>query len=107
MQVISQLITNSWTHGRPDGSQVQARVSACRDADQIRIRFEDDGVGIPVEYQEKVFEPIYTTAYAKGATGIGLHLVYNLVTHHMMGEISCSRSDMGGVLFDIRIPVGE
>ena len=67
------------------------------------LRYEDDGVGIPPEVWDRVFDPFYTTAREKGGTGIGLHVAYNAVTQLLGGTITCGASPMGGVRFDVRM----
>ncbi|RKZ57028.1 MAG: hypothetical protein DRR08_20070, partial [Candidatus Parabeggiatoa sp. nov. 2] len=64
----------------------------------------DDGCGIPPENLAKIFEPFFTTARAQGGTGLGLHIVFNLVTQKLNGTIRCESLKGQGTTFFIEIP---
>jgi signal transduction histidine kinase len=51
-----------------------------------------------------MFEPFYTTRRSEGGTGLGMHIVYNLVTQALGGRINCETHPGAGVHFDIDIP---
>ena len=65
----------------------------------------DDGKGIAHEDLHKVFEPFFTTKRGKGGTGLGLNIVYNLVTQKYGGSIVCESLPGKGTVFKIKIPV--
>ncbi len=71
----------------------------------MRIEYTDDGVGIPPENLNHIFEPFFTTARDHGGTGLGLHIVYNLVTQKMGGTIACESTVGVGTKFMIILPV--
>ena len=104
-QVLTNLVLNSLQHafdGRPEG---EIRIAAQPDGDQfVRIRFEDNGAGIPAEMADKVFEPFFTTRRGVGGSGLGLYLVYNLVTHSLNGSIALDTGMTEGAAFEVRIP---
>jgi signal transduction histidine kinase len=88
-QVLTNLIFNSVTHGFADGRNGNMRIEASRvDADQIEVNFSDDGRGIAEDVQRHVFDPFFTTRRVKGSTGLGLHIVHNLVTEQLGGRIT-------------------
>ena len=88
-QVLTNLLTNAVTHAYDEGQagQLSIRVSEPRQ-DTVRIVFADDGKGIPPENIGKVFDPFFTTGRSSGSTGLGLHIVYNLVTSRLQGHIN-------------------
>ncbi|MCP4136605.1 MAG: HAMP domain-containing histidine kinase, partial [bacterium] len=53
---------------------------------------------------EKIFDPFHTTARGKGATGLGMYIVYNLVTQTLGGQIECTSAKGKGVTFVMMIP---
>ena len=88
-QVLTNLIFNSVTHGFADGRTGNMLIEASRvDADQIEVNFSDDGRGIAEDVQRHVFDPFFTTRRVKGSTGLGLHIVHNLVTEQLGGRIT-------------------
>ena len=67
------------------------------------IEYEDDGVGLSPEAQARIFDPFFTTDMRNG-TGLGMHLVYNLVAHRLRGHIACGARPGGGARFVIEVP---
>ncbi len=100
--VISQLIQNSLQHGftNQPGTIV---VSLINSNYTVTIDYRDDGVGITEDIRTKIFDPFVTTGRGKGRTGLGMHLVYNLVTQILDGTISCLKSE-NGAHFSIELP---
>jgi len=67
---------------------VQLKLSARRAAtDHVEIEFADNGVGMSQDVQRRAFEPFFTTRRNRGGTGLGLHIVYNLVTRRLGGSL--------------------
>src|SRR5581483_10376596 len=80
-QVLTNLIFNAITHGFADRPGGQMVIKARRlGLDQVEITFSDDGGGMPEDVQRRVFDPFFTTRRGQGSTGLGLYIVYNLVT---------------------------
>ncbi|HEX9903462.1 MAG TPA: HAMP domain-containing sensor histidine kinase [Propylenella sp.] len=104
-QVLTNLITNAITHAYDEGQSglLSIRVSEPR-IDTVRIVFSDDGRGIPPENTGKVFDPFFTTGRRSGSTGLGLHIVYNLVTSRLQGHINLYSKVGKGTRFTIDIP---
>jgi signal transduction histidine kinase len=104
-QVLTNLLTNAVTHAyEPDqNGKLSIRVSEPRQ-DTVRIVFSDDGKGIPQEHQHRVFDPFFTTGRSTGSTGLGLHIVYNLVTSRLQGHINLYSKVERGTRFTIDIP---
>jgi signal transduction histidine kinase len=71
----------------------------------LNLTYCDNGKGIDETVQKKIFDPFYTTKRAKGSTGLGLHIVYNLVTQSLGGTIVCNSSSTKGTCFFIKIPL--
>ncbi|TWA67115.1 PAS domain S-box-containing protein [Azospirillum brasilense] len=110
-QVITNLVINALTHAFPGGraGAMALTVEELPDG-ELDIRFSDDGVGIAPDNLPKVFEPFFTTKRGTGGSGLGLHIVFNLVTQSLGGRISVESpppndSPGGGTSFLLRIPV--
>ena len=59
------------------------------------------------EQIDKIYEPFYTTNRNNGGTGLGMHIVHNLVVHKLKGEISCKSKPQHGVEFTIKVPANH
>ena len=105
-QVLTNLVLNSLMHGFPDKRAGSMRISARRlDSEQVEVQFEDDGIGMSEDVQRRAFEPFFTTRRSRGGTGLGLHIVYNLVTRRLGGRLRL-QSELGrGTIFRIRLPL--
>ena len=73
----------------------------------LTLIYSDDGKGMSPEVQAKVFEPFFTTARARGGTGLGLHIVFNLVSQTLSGTIRCESQPGQGTTFTMTIPLTE
>ena len=95
-QVLTNLVLNALVHGFPDERAGTMRLAAKRlGSDQIEIQFDDDGIGMSEDVQRRAFEPFFTTRRNRGGTGLGLHIVYNLVTRRLGGRLDCNRKSGG------------
>ena len=104
-QVITNLVLNSLRHGfSEDGQSGLIQLDIQPKGDVCNLIYRDNGIGIKAENLERIFEPFFTTAGQAGGTGLGLHLVYSLVTQHLQGEISVSSESGQGVQFVIALP---
>ncbi len=103
-QIVTNLTNNSLLHGYPDGQTGQLNWRIELAGETLIIEYTDDGCGIAQAELSQIFEPFYTTARNQGGTGLGLHIVYNLVTQKLQGTI-CVNSQLGeGVKFTLSIP---
>ena len=104
-QVFANLVINSLLHGFTQKRNGHIAISVlARDEGIVEIRYSDDGQGIPVTLRDKVFEPFFTTRRETGGSGLGLHIVYNIVTHQLNGSIALEKRQSQGVAFIIQIP---
>ena len=98
-KIVSNLLSNAVKFA---SSQIRLRLA--REDDEILIRVDDDGPGIPEEYREKVFEPFFQVENGTSrGVGIGLSLVRLLVEKHS-GSIEAGQSPEGGCRVDVRLP---
>ena len=101
-QVLTNLFLNSIAHAFPDGRQgnIAIKVSACGD-DDVEIIFSDDGCGMSPDVRRQAFDPFFTTRRHQGGTGLGLHIVYSVVTDRLGGQLRLSSEPGEGT--DVRI----
>ncbi|ADC62010.1 transporter substrate-binding domain-containing protein [Allochromatium vinosum] len=105
-QVLMNLIQNALLHAFDGRTAGRIRIESQSAAPGfILIRVSDDGNGIPQDYLDRIFDPFFTTRLGQGGSGLGLHIVYNLVTGLLGGVISV-RSVVGeGTVFDLVLPL--
>ena len=104
-QILTNLALNSAIHAY-DGSEegVIDLLASVIDDHQIRLVYRDFGAGMTEEQQNRVFEPFFTTKRGTGGSGLGMNIVYNLVSHSLHGQISVSSASGSGTTFEIVIP---
>ncbi|MEG4799790.1 ATP-binding sensor histidine kinase [Microcoleus sp. ARI1-B5] len=104
-QVVTNLLMNSLIHAYEPGESGQLVFDWQQDGSRLSFEYSDDGKGIPPENLSKIFEPFFTTKRCQGGSGLGLHIVYNLVTQKLLGELQC-KSEVGvGTKFIIKLPL--
>jgi signal transduction histidine kinase len=105
-QVLTNLALNATTHafagGHGGAIQIEAHGMA---GPQVEISFSDDGAGMTEEVRRRAFDPFFTTRRNHGGTGLGLHIVYNLVTRRLGGRISFVSAPNRGTTFRIVLPL--
>lgn len=105
-QVVTNLVINSIMHAYPDGHRGGTLRVAARlmDGDLVELAYSDDGQGIPGDLWPRIFEPFFTTRRGTGGSGLGLHLLYNIVTVRMGGTVRVGAAPQGGALFTLIFP---
>ena len=106
-QIITNLITNSIHHAFSNVSEKQIHLQLEQAPGRVTIHYRDNGCGIADEIRPKIFEPFFTTARRTGGSGLGLSIVYNLVTQKLGGEIVIDADQSNGAVFHICIPASR
>lgn len=105
IHVLKQLVLNSMHHGYEKGEKGVLSIHISTENSSLIIHYSDDGIGLTPEARKKIFEPFYTTNRLIGGAGLGMHIVYNLVTHRLKGQISYLREANKGVSCRISFPM--
>lgn len=104
-QIVTNLVLNSVIHAYPPNATGHLTMSIQRQGDKVAFHYRDDGAGILPEHHHKIFEPFFTTRRGQGGSGLGLHIVYNLVTQKLGGTISFQSQVGVGTTFRIMLPL--
>ena len=104
---MTNLIMNSLIHGFEYQEEGKITINASLKGGEIHLHYEDNGVGVSVENQAKIFDPFFTTKRGFGGSGLGLHVVYNLVTHTLNGHITMNSKPGEFMAYDITFPLQE
>ncbi len=103
-QILVNLILNSIIHGFEDKPDGEINISVFYLSDQVHISYKDNGIGINDSVKAKIFAPFTTTKRGSGASGLGLHLVFNIVTQALNGHIDFESEIGEGTKFNITFP---
>ncbi|WP_291849482.1 ATP-binding protein [Bradyrhizobium sp.] len=104
-QILTNLFLNAVNHAFADGRSGTISISArARGSDDVEIIFADNGAGMTPDVQRQAFDPFFTTRRSEGGTGLGLHIVYNLVTQQLGGRMMLESRPGQGSTFRIIMP---
>lgn len=106
IEVFTHILNNALEHAfLPDQVDKKIILSLIRDENHLTINYGDNGRGISEEDMASIFNPFYTTARSGGHVGLGLSIVYNLVTQKLQGDITCESDPPNGLRFTILLPL--
>jgi PAS domain S-box-containing protein len=104
-QVLTNLFLNAVAHAFPDGKpgavDIQVRESG---KDNVEVIFSDNGCGMSLDVRRRAFDPFFTTRRDQGGTGLGLHIVYSIVTNRLGGRLDLDSEPGGGTRIQIILP---
>jgi len=104
-QVLTNLFLNAVAHAFPDGRSgvvdIKVRESG---KDNVEIIFSDNGCGMSLDVRRRAFDPFFTTRRDQGGTGLGLHIVYSIVTNRLGGRLDLDSEPGGGTRIQIILP---
>lgn len=104
-QVLTNLFLNSVAHAFPDGRagtiDIQARAAG---KDHVEIMFSDNGCGMSLDVRRRAFDPFFTTRRDQGGTGLGLHIVYSIVTNRLGGRLDLDSEPGHGTRIRMLLP---
>src|SRR5437660_12447721 len=104
-QILTNLFLNAVNHAFADSRSGAITISArARGSDYVEIIFADNGAGMTPDVQRQAFDPFSTTRRNEGGTGLGLHIVYNLVTQQLGGRMMLESRLGQGTTFRIIMP---
>jgi len=102
-QILTNFITNSISHGFTPGRGGEINIHFEIQGDTFCLLYEDNGIGLQGVHPDKIFEPFFTTKKNQGGSGLGLPIVYRLVTENLGGQIIVEERDPG-LAFRLKIP---
>ncbi len=106
-QIISNLVMNSLIHGFEGIEQGEITFDAAEDNGSIILTYRDDGRGMGRKTLSRILDPFFTTKRSQGGSGLGMHIVHNLVTQTLGGTISCKSKPKNGIMIRMQIPVAD
>ncbi len=104
-QIITNLIVNSLTHAFESIEAGEMEIRITVENNHLVIGYRDNGCGMPPDAVAKIFDPFFTTRRAAGGTGLGMYIVYNIVTQTLGGQIECISHQGEGINITTQIPM--
>jgi len=104
-QIITNFVINSLRHGFEKITSGNIDINITCKQGMIVFVYTDSGKGIDKDHISKIFDPFFTTKQGKGGTGLGLHILYNLVVQSLKGSISFNREFTKGSQFIVEFPM--
>jgi signal transduction histidine kinase len=104
-QILINLIMNSLIHAFDDNQHGEMQIIVIIDDSRCQLTYRDNGSGVPETIKKRIFDPFVTTKRGAGGSGLGMHLVYNLVTQALNGTIVFNSSLGDGVEILIDFPI--
>jgi PAS domain S-box-containing protein len=104
-QILTNLAMNSIIHGFEDSASGNIEIEISREGASAKLTYRDDGCGMSAETVRRVFDPFFTTRLGHGGSGLGMHIVFNLVSQVLLGAVQCRSEPEKGVEFEIQFPI--
>lgn len=101
-QVFTNLITNAFQAMDGNGGRLVLSTRSLKDS--VEAKVSDSGNGIPQKYINQIFDPFFTTKNPGEGTGLGLNIVYRIVTKYE-GTIDVESKEQVGTTFKIKFPI--
>ena len=103
-QIIINLIINSIAHAFTNINRGEMTIDIALDQQRLVILYRDNGIGVNEEQLEKLFDPFYTTKASKGGTGLGTHIIKNLIEDTLNGSIEAYSKESEGLSYHMSFP---
>ena len=103
-QIVTNLVMNSVMHGFEHKVNGHIKIKVEASEQEVVMHYSDDGIGWLPEHLDSLFDAFFTTKRAKGGSGLGTHIIYNLVTQTLNGQIEAKSTTGQGLQYTIRFP---
>jgi signal transduction histidine kinase len=103
-QIVTNLVMNSLVHGFEHEQAGSILIKAALDDGMVDFEYHDDGAGMDKDTLGKLFDPFFTTRRGSGGSGLGAHILYNLVTGALGGTVKVSSKPGQGLHYRLRFP---
>ncbi|GAB6094219.1 hypothetical protein JCM14469_04710 [Desulfatiferula olefinivorans] len=104
-QIITNFVMNANTHAFESMEQGTIVFDVKTEGEVLVLSCTDNGKGMDEDTVRQIFDPFFTTRREQGGSGLGLFVVYNLVTQALNGSIDCESKPGSGTTFIIRVPL--
>jgi len=103
-QIVTNLIVNSLVHGFENVDEGVMEIELSKVEGDIILIYRDNGIGISKDHLHEIYNAFFTTKHDQGGSGLGMHIIYNLVKSLLNGSVDCISEVGKGVEFTIIFP---
>ncbi|MGJ9419018.1 GAF domain-containing protein [Massilia sp. CMS3.1] len=104
-QIVTNMLMNSLVHGFEERDQAGTiAIRASSEGDVVSLTYADDGAGMDKDTLDKLFDPFFTTKRGSGGSGLGAHILYNLVTGPLGGTVHVESAPGEGLRYALNFP---
>lgn len=103
-QIVTNMVMNSLVHGFEHEQAGNIAIKARVEDEMVELDYSDDGAGMDSDTLGKLFDPFFTTKRGSGGSGLGAHILYNLVTGALGGTVRVSSKPGLGLHYHLRFP---
>ena len=103
-QIITNMLMNSLVHGFEREQAGAIVLKAVLEGQTVVLDYSDDGAGMDADTLAKLFDPFFTTRRGLGGSGLGAHILYNLVTGPLKGTVQVTSAPGQGLRYQVRFP---
>jgi signal transduction histidine kinase len=106
-QIFTNLVMNSLIHGFQEGEKGKIDLTVTNEGNQVQIVYKDNGKGMSKDMLDRHFDAFFTTRRNQGGSGLGTHIIYNLVTQALRGDIIATSTPSKGLQYIIKFDAKE
>jgi len=103
-QIVTNMVVNSLVHGFEREQAGKIDIRAALEDETVTLTYADDGAGMDEESLDKLFDPFFTTKRGSGGSGLGAHILFNLVTWALGGTVHVESAPGQGLRYELRFP---
>lgn len=106
-QILTNLLMNSLAHAFEENDHGLIKISVRVVGDELRVVYSDNGCGMDEATRKRVFDPFFTTRRGSGGSGLGMHILFNLVNQTLAGQVTLESEPGAGVRVEVVAPLGK
>ncbi len=103
-QILTNMVVNSLVHGFERDQPGRIAIRAALEDDMVTLDYSDDGAGMDRDTLDKLFDPFFTTKRGSGGSGLGAHILFNLVTGALGGSVRAESEPGRGLRYHLKFP---
>jgi len=104
-QILTNFLMNSHIHGFEGRDEGDISIVFTESNGYLTLIYKDNGIGVDEEIKKRIFDPFITTKRGQGGSGLGMNIVFNLVSSKLGGAIKFIDEEEQGCTFQVKVPI--